>query len=103
MVILHRSETATHAVLRTLHERQDFMTRKQIKEKLCPGFSASAVCAALYHLWRTAGAIDCVLENDGTSWWFALPEGCDKRMRPMGERKLEDKPRKKRKPKGGAK
>lgn len=89
--------TCTSLVEDALRQRDDFMTKRQLRE--ATGLTANRLSAAMHNLWRRYKVIDCVLASDGTSWWWALPPEKDNRNFKRLEICEETKPRKPRKPK----
>lgn len=82
--------THTHLVMEALtHWQNDFASIRELME--ATGSKYNQVNAALFHL-RKRRAVDVVIESDGTGWWFATPDD-DNRIRPIDERRPEDKPR----------
>lgn len=59
------------------------------------GCNANQVSAALHSL-RKYHRADVVVNEDGTGWWFALPESSDTRSRVLRDRAYEAEPRKRR-------
>ena len=86
--------TSTLIVTEHLRRVNDFQTVKQIE--LATGRSNNRVCAALHHL-RKYHVVDH-MESDGQLWWYALPTAEDTRQKVCEERRPENKPRRRRKP-----
>ena len=92
-MIRTKHPTHAHLILTALaHLPQDFASTQDLIN--ATGSSYNQATAALFHL-RKRGAIDVVIEHDGTAWWFATP-GSDDRTRTLEERTPEEQPRNRR-------
>ena len=88
----YREPTHTKLVVEQLREAGDFLSAKDLVQRKCG--TQHQVWQAL--LWlKKSRVVDCVVNGDGTSWWFLLPREMDTRTRIVVERKPETKPRKK--------
>lgn len=81
--------TYTTQVFEWLTKQNDFATHHQVQSAL--GITRPQALASLVHL-RKYKAVDCIVEPDGVSWWFATPEA-DSRTKVLVERTPEAKPR----------
>lgn len=82
-----RETTTTLLVLEKLRERDDFLTASQLSK--LTGRSARQVWAALLHL-RAAHAVGVEIQGVGSrgqplSYWYALPDEEDQRVRTHDE------------------
>lgn len=86
-----KKPTCTSLVEEALRNKDDFMSKIQLVEttKLTRG----QVSAAIHHLWRRCKIVDCIIETDGTSWWYTLSEDKDIRNYKVDERSEELCPR----------
>lgn len=92
----YKEPCATKLVLDALRECDDFLNYRML-EKITDK-NARQVSAACIHM-RKRHAIDCIVEPDGTAWWYALPPESDNRTIIRTERAPEINPRKRRKAK----
>lgn len=93
-----KEQTCTSKVMEALQARDDFMTKRHIAE--ATGLDNHRTTSCLHHL-RKYKAVDFMVEDNGTSWWYVLPQECDTRLAVHEERTPESKPRKRRIKKGG--
>ena len=88
-----KEPTWTHLVEQALRGCDDFLNYRML-DKITGG-NTNQVSAACFHL-RKRHAIDCVIENNGVAWWYALPPENDDRTIIRTERTPEVNPRKRR-------
>ena len=86
----------TKLILDALRGCDDFLNYRML-EKITGG-NNNQISAACFHL-RKRHAIDCVIENNGVAWWYALPPEQDNRSRTVDARAPEVNPRKRRRQK----
>ena len=91
---ISKPPTTTCLVLAALRAADDFLNRRTLMT--ATGRSHNQVDAATHHL-RKRHAVDCVVEPDGSAWWYALPPTTDDRSYHIDERTIETAPRRRRK------
>jgi hypothetical protein len=89
MTFRPKKTTATTLIVELLRQRDDFMSKAMLVEALTGRATKHQIDSALPWL-RQVRAIDVIIENDGTSWWYALPPEHDVRVRQMEEMAIHE-------------
>ena len=91
---ISKPPTTTCLVIEALRAADDFCNRQMLM--VATGRNSHQVDAATHHL-RKRHAVDCVVEPDGSAWWYALPSAADDRSYHVDERTVETAPRRRKK------
>lgn len=75
--------TITTKVTDILRTKDDFVNLDELAK--LTGETRKVIQMTMWYL-RKIRVADCIVEKDGVSWWFALPEAEDQRMRVLSER-----------------